>query len=497
MFLSVGSLIMVRMSEIWDPMQRHIAALWDAARSLGSDEPAFEQMAGLVDAVIEAEAQLAGLRLHLLHEARLSGAANVVAGVRHSVRTTSAQATASLKLSLELGERFPQIRAALSEGIVSLQQADAIVAGLKKLPGRLTRAELAQCEETVLEHVDVLGPAELRTLAAHLLEVVDPEQAEAAEAQRLAAEDRAARRGRFLSLTPDHHGSMRITGQLPVADAALLSAQLEALMPSSSSYAETGETPTPGMRRADALVLLTTAAANSGDLPAKGADRPTVHVTMTYDTLLSGLGSTGLFSAQDIDGISAGEARLLACDANVIPFVLGGDSQPLDVGRAHRTFPPGVRAAIIERDSGCAFPSCTVASAGCHAHHIVPWWAGGGSSVSNGVLLCPHHHRRVEPDPAQPPETQWQVHLDPVNGLPWFTPPKDVDPRRRPRQHTRFILRQITLKPAAQAPPCPPAEDHGVGLDEGVTLEELFARSAAIWAPHSTSGPPGARQGRT
>lgn len=393
-------------------------------------------------------------------------------------------------MSEDLGDRFALIGAALAEGTVSLAQAEAIVSGLRKLPARLTRADLAEFQESILEHVEALGPAELRVLASRLLEVVDPEQADEADARRLAAEERLARRGRFFKLTEDHHGSMRITGQLPVADGVLLREQLNALLPTRSSYAETGEAPTPDMRCADALILLMQRAANSGHLPAKGADRPTVHVTMSYDTLLTGLGKTNLFGAHELDGISAGQARMLACDANVIPMVLGGESQPLDVGRAHRTFPPGIRAAIIERDSGCAFPSCTVAAAGCHAHHIVPWWAGGGSSVSNGVLLCPHHHRQVEPDPAQPTETQWQVHLDPVNALPWFTPPTDVDPRRRPRQHTRFILRQTTLKPAAQAPPCPPAEDQGVGLDDGVTLEELFARSAAIWAPHSTAGPP-------
>ena len=60
---------------------------------------------------------------------------------------------------------------------------------------------------------------------------------------------------------------MRITGQLPVSDAALLTAQLDALMPDASTYTATGEAASRDARRADALVLLTQKAANTGTLP--------------------------------------------------------------------------------------------------------------------------------------------------------------------------------------------------------------------------------------
>ncbi|AQX15669.1 hypothetical protein BCR15_07810 [Tessaracoccus lapidicaptus] len=77
------------MSDLRDLGQRHLAALWDAARSLTQDPgAAAERLGTLVAAVTEAEAQLAGLRLHLLHEAKLAAAENVIDGVRQSVRTT-------------------------------------------------------------------------------------------------------------------------------------------------------------------------------------------------------------------------------------------------------------------------------------------------------------------------------------------------------------------------------------------------------------------------
>ena len=467
------------MNEGLDLVQSGIAALWESTRSLRATEN--PGLAGLVEGLAEVEAQIVGLRLHLIHEARLAGADDVLAGVRESVRTTTAQATSAMKLSAELGERFELVADALNNGRVSLAQAEAIVSGLKKLPAHLTRTELGECQKSILEHADTLGPTELRTLAARLLEVIDPERADAEEAKRLAAEERAAHRNRYLHLSPDHHGSMRITGQLPVAEAALLAAQLDALMPSASSYAHSGEIPSRDMRRADALVLLCEAAAATGTLPAHGGDRPTVHVTIDYDTLVTGLGAAGIFGLDGVTPISAGDARRLACDAKIIPVVLDGNSRPLDVGGEKRFFTPAMLTALTERDQGCAFPHCNTAPASCHAHHITPWWAGGPTSIDNGVLLCPHHHRVVEPDPKQSPDSQWRVHLDPATGLPTFTPPRHIDPAQQPRQHARYLLRGIKLDPPPQAPPCPKTS-RTIEID----LDELRKHASPAWKQHAS-----------
>lgn len=223
-------------------------------------------------------------------------------------------------------------------------------------------------------------------------------------------------------------------------------------MPPATTYQHSGELPTREARRADALVLLTQHAADAGSLPAHGLDRPTVHITLDLDALTTGLGRVGLLNTADEVTVSAGEARRLACDANLIPIVLDGASQPLDVGRANRLFTPAIRRALLERDQGCAFPGCATAAAGCEAHHITPWWQNGPTNLANAVLLCPYHHRLVEPDPNQSEHSQWQVHLDQDTGLPWFTPPRYIDPRRKPRQHRRHRLRELAI----QEPETPP-----------------------------------------
>lgn len=445
-------------------MQQALAALWDAAGTLSTDAHAAQRINHLVDTITEAEAQLAGLRLHLLHEATVSAADAVIRQARESVRTTTGQATAALRLAADLGNRFPLIADALNNGSLSLAQADAIVAGLRTLPTSYTRHDMTRCQQEILRFVDELDPAGLRTIAARLTELIDPDTAERQEAKRLEREERDAHRARYFRMSPDHHGSMRLSGQLPVENAALLAAQLEALMPAASTYAHTGENPSRDARRADALILLTHTAANSGDLPRHGSDRPHVHITLDHNTLTTGLGHTTVLDIPGIHTLPAGAARRLACDAHLIPMVLGTHSQPLDVGRAARYFTEPIRAALVERDKGCAFPGCDATPTVCHTHHIIPWWNQGTTTLDNGLLVCPHHHRLVEPDPQQSPDNQWIVHLDATTGLPWFTPPRHIDPDRKPIQHQRHALGHIQRAIRAhgtEAPPCPPVADVG------------------------------------
>jgi hypothetical protein len=45
---------------------------------------------------------------------------------------------------------------------------------------------------------------------------------------------------------------------------------------------------------------------------------------------------------------------MLLCDADIVPVVLGGRGEVLDVGRAMRTATPAIRRAVTARDKGCA-----------------------------------------------------------------------------------------------------------------------------------------------
>ena len=93
--------------------------------------------------------------------------------------------------------------------------------------------------------------------------------------------------------------------------------------------------------------------------------------------------------------LSAATVRRMACDAAVIPVILGSQSQPLDVGRQERLVTRAIRTALWLRDAGCTFPGCTTPAQWTDAHHVRHWLHGGPTSLTNLALLCPRHHTHV------------------------------------------------------------------------------------------------------
>ncbi len=114
--------------------------------------------------------------------------------------------------------------------------------------------------------------------------------------------------------------------------------------------------------------------------------------------------------------LTAAATRRLACDADIIPLVLGSQGQVLDVGRTQRLVTMTIWLALIARDHHCTFPGCTRPPLMCHAHHIRHWADGGPTSLANLVMLCGHHHRTIH-------DTPWDVRLNPHDHLPEFLPP--------------------------------------------------------------------------
>ena len=156
----------------------------------------------------------------------------------------------------------------------------------------------------------------------------------------------------------------------------------------------------------------------------------TMIVRVGLDQLRDGTGTA------EIDGVghpvSAGTARRLAADANLIPIVLGGRSEVLDLGRTKRLFSPAQKHALAERDGGCAWTGCPHPPGYTQAHHI-RWWDRdvGPTDLDNGILLCSHHHHRVHDD-------GWDIRVH--DNTPWFTPPAHLDPSRTPRRGGRIRL---------------------------------------------------------
>ena len=104
-------------------------------------------------------------------------------------------------------------------------------------------------------------------------------------------------------------------------------------------------------------------------LPHSGGLSATVVVTIPLETLQGGLAAATMDTGTRL---SPGEARRMACEAGLIPAVLGGRSEVLDHGRTRRLFSKPQRVAMAIRQSRCAAEGCDRPTARCDAHHLQP-----------------------------------------------------------------------------------------------------------------------------
>jgi hypothetical protein len=260
----------------------------------------------------------------------------------------------------------------------------------------------------------------LRRLGTRILDHVAPEVADAAAEAALRAEESRATHDRHVSISEQPDGRLRLTGTLDTEAAALLRTAIDPL----TAPAGPDDTRSPGQRRHDALAEVCRLALRTGELPENGGDRAQVVVTTTYDGLTRRLGAGAL----DVRSHLTPEAvRRLACDAAILPAVLDGAGQVLDVGRQRRLITGPLRRALVLRDRGCAFPGCDRPPRWCDAHHIRHWADGGPTCLANAVLLCGHHHRHIH-------HGDWAVQLG-GDGHPEFVPPAWLDPDRVPRRN--------------------------------------------------------------
>ncbi|NYD35678.1 HNH endonuclease signature motif containing protein [Actinomycetospora corticicola] len=167
-----------------------------------------------------------------------------------------------------------------------------------------------------------------------------------------------------------------------------------------------------------------------------GREGVTLTVTLDYATLRQQLTDAHqtLALLGDSTWIRPETARRLACDAQIIPVVLGSKGEVLDIGRKTRAVPAGILRAVVHRDRHCAFPGCRRRARTTQAHHITHWAHGGDTALDNLVCLCRYHHDLVH-------HAGWDVAM--IDHLPWFTPPAWLDPTRTPRHNRPW---QITAR---------------------------------------------------
>ena len=434
-------------------------------------------LVGALDAVHAAEASLAAVKAHLVREldARAipvgQGATSTAAWLRGHLRLSPYAARSLLALATAL-DRSAALDTAVGAGAVTAEQAIVIDEALGDLPAEVSQQVRADAEACLIGYASQFEPPVLRRLGARILAQVAPDVAERLEADKLAREAERARAQRALRLTGLGDGRTRITGWLDSEAAAIVNAALDPLCTPTG-----GDTRSPAQRRADALTDVCALALRSDQLPASGGEAAHVVVTLPYPWLQTQTGAGGFgaggfggggfggspsgFGGGDGGGCGGGagglgttvldtgerltpeQARRIACDAGIIPVVLDGDGQPLDVGRTKRLVTAALHRALTIRDGGCAFPGCDRPARWCQVHHIRHWADGGDTSLANTTLLCGHHHGAVHHD-------GWGVRLA-ADGHPEFIPPAYVDPQRRPRRNHYHHHQQQHRQKAANA----------------------------------------------
>ncbi len=345
------------------------------------------------------------------------------------------EAAGLLHQARDLAEH-PAVAQAAAAGRISLGKARAIRTVLNGLDG-LDETQQSRAEEVLLDLAARMDTDRLAKAAPQVLAQVAPQQADEELERQLQRQAEAAQRHRSLVFGRDGNGSVTFNGSLPLVDGEAWIAILDAYTESRRRNAIEERDPlatslSPAQRRADALLAMIQQHQLERRAPKVGGDRPHVVVTLDFDKLLRRAADAGLVGDEPI---SAGDLRRLCCDAGLLPAIMGGTSAVLDVGRTVRLVTPEMRAALILRDGGCAFPGCHTRASACEAHHIIPWWAGGKTALWNLVLLCHHHHAMVEPA-RHGTRDQWEVRIAP-DQAPEFLPPRRYDPQRRPLRHAR------------------------------------------------------------
>ncbi|HEY1325123.1 MAG TPA: DUF222 domain-containing protein, partial [Streptosporangiaceae bacterium] len=345
--------------------------------------------------------------------------------------STREQAAGGLWIAGLLRDKYAATRAAFAAGQLRLEQVRVIVNAAEQAPAEATVAQVSQAEEWLVAKATGAGTRsgrpmnakQLRQAARRMFATIDAELAARHEAILLGRETRSAEAETFLALHDNGDGSFSGKFRIPELHGQLLSQALDRLTaPRRLSRDRAGETvvdvSAPGTN-CGANVYETHGAAFCELLehlptrgwPGHGGNGCEVLVKIDLDALLTGLGAAGLDTGV---AITAGEARRLACNAGLVPAVLGSASVPLDLGRSARLHSRSQRRALALIHDTCAVAGCQRPFAWCEIHHHrLSWSAGGRTDLDNGLPLCGHHHRRAHDtrfDLRQRPDGEWAFH---------------------------------------------------------------------------------------
>jgi hypothetical protein len=363
------------------------------------------------EAIVDVVTTLQAVLVRRIRDARMANAPEAVCGrtakgwLREELFLSGSETSRYLRCVFRLGS-YPVVAGAFDAAEISFAHVLVLMTALDQLPAGLRDT----LEPVLVAHARLCVPEDIAGFVDELLDALGVDKA--ADVRR---ERRLAERG--VDLHPGLDGTRSLQGSLtPEVGQALADALAKAGQPCGPD-----DDRTPRQRAHDALGVIATHYLGSDGVPSFTGTPRTVIVTIDLETLENQLRERSLRLPDDAT-ISAATARRLACDAELIPVVLGSHGEVLDVGQATREFTVAQRRAAYLRDRGrCAFPDCR--GHVVELHHLRFRRHGGPGTLDNAAWLCAFHHWLVH-------DGHWTLQRDPHDQSYLWTGPAGQQRRR-------------------------------------------------------------------
>ena len=363
--------------------------LWRA----GSGE--LEQVMGAVDGMVVAgESARVVVTAEAMSRGETGSGAEALSPVgwvrRHapSMVAGGAGAVVAVAQAFAVAGRAP-VKDAVLSGVLPVRSAAVVVSEADKLLPLVVEEARATVVEGLIRIAAQDGPRECRKLRAEMVAKYGVEG-------QLQREQDGVKR--FVALSQPFVDEMGVAEYRLTLDPEGKAVLEAALGPLSAPRPVQGERDLrcSDRRRGEALVTLVRRAVESAELTPKGV-KSQLFVTVDLETLRSGVTGAGevLAGTQAGDLLAPETVRRLACDALIIPTVMGTAGAVVDLGRAERLFTLSQVRRLWLRDRHCTYPGCTMPATWADAHHLIHWADGGPSDLSNAALLCERHHTIV------------------------------------------------------------------------------------------------------
>jgi 5-methylcytosine-specific restriction protein A len=273
--------------------------------------------------------------------------------------------------------RLPATAHALAAGEISFDHALIIARATADVGDAATAAQA----ETILSDAASAGitAVQLRQLGEEIAYRAGPDAADERERRRFER--------RYLSF------GLTIDGTGVISGACGDAASFEIIRTAADAFAPpagAADHRTAAQRRLDGLAAACKTALDTGRAPAKHGAAPHISILVRDTTLARAAGAPPARTGHGTM-LTARQVLSLCCGAE-ITAIRWDDGLPLDVGRAARTEPAGLRKALHARDRTCRWPGCDTPAAWCTGHHIGGWATGARTSLTDLVLLCWAHH---------------------------------------------------------------------------------------------------------